>query len=112
MTAVATPQRERTHVETTERTFADRLLAVVPLLSIYIWLCMIYVYEAWGHVTPWLFTDELERTQLARAVAETGHAARRGAAHSPDTLYTYLIAPAWWLGTTHASYDAVTYIGV
>ena len=63
-------------------------------------------------MTPWLFTDELELTQLARAVAETGHAARRGAAHSPDTLYTYLIAPAWWLGNTHASYDAVKYIGV
>jgi hypothetical protein len=112
VTAVATPQEERGHVEVARRTLADRLLAVAPLLSIYIWLCMIYVYEAWGHVTPWLFTDELERTQLARAVAETGHAARRGAAHSPDTLYTYLIAPAWWLGNTHASYDAVKYIGV
>ena len=105
MSAVARP-------EPRTRTFADRLLAAVPLLSVYLWLCMVYLYEAWGRVTPWLFTDELERTQLARAVAETGHAARRGVAHSPDTLYTYLIAPAWWLGSTHASYDAMKYTGV
>ena len=105
MSAVARP-------EPRTRTFADRLLGAVPLLSVYLWLCMVYLYEAWGRVTPWLFTDELERTQLARAVAETGHAARRGVAHSPDTLYTYLIAPEWWLGSTHASYDAMKYTGV
>lgn len=113
MSAIATPgQGEASTLKAPGRTFADRLLAVVPMLSVYFWLCIVYVYEAWGHVTPWLFTDELERTQLARAVAETGHAARRGVAHSPDTLYTFLIAPAWWLGSTHASYDAVKYIGV
>jgi MFS family permease len=113
VSAIATPPHgERAHLEVSGRTISDRLLAVVPLLSVYFWLCIVYVYEAWGRVTPWLFTDELERTQLARAVAETGHAARRGAPHSWDTLYTFLIAPAWWLGSTHASYDAVKYIGV
>jgi hypothetical protein len=113
VSAVATPpEGERARRDVGRRPFADRLLAAAPLLSVYCWLCIVYVYEAWGRVTPWLFSDELERTQLARAVAETGHAARRGAAHSPDTLYTYLIAPAWWLGSTHASFDAVKYIGV
>jgi hypothetical protein len=113
VSAVATPDQGQTSaLEAPARSWVDRLTAAVPLLSVYVWLCIVYVYEAWGRVTPWLFSDELERTQLARAVAETGHAARRGVAHSPDTLYTYLIAPAWWLGNTHASYDAVKYIGV
>ena len=113
MSALATPpEGGSAQLEVGRRTFADRLLAAGPLLSVYCWLCIVYVYEAWGRITPWLFTDELERTQLARAVAESGQAARRGVPHSPDSLYTYLIAPAWWLGSTHASYDAVKYIGV
>ncbi|HEY8705434.1 MAG TPA: hypothetical protein VIL98_11815 [Gaiellaceae bacterium] len=113
MSAVATPARgESAQLGVARRTFADRLLAAAPLLSVYFWLCIVYVYEAWGHVTPWLFGDELELTQLTRSISETGHAARRGVAHSPDTLYAYIMAPAWWLGNTSASYDAVKYIGV
>src|SRR6266404_6991656 len=95
-----------------ERTLVDRLLAAVPLLSIFLWLTIVYMVEAWAHKTPWLFGDELELTQLSRAIADTGHAARRGVAHSPHTLYTFLMAPAWWLGSTHAAYDTVKYIGV
>jgi hypothetical protein len=106
------PQGERARIEIATRSFADRLLAVVPLVSVYMWLCIFYVWEAWGHVTPWLFGDELELTQLTRSISETGHAARRGVAHSPDSLYAFLMAPAWWLGSTQASYDAVKYIGV
>jgi hypothetical protein len=108
-TAAATPGAV---TERLERTMTDRLLAAVPLLSVYIWLCIIYTVEAVGHVTPWLFGDELELTQLTRSIADTGHAARRGVAHSPDTLYAYLMAPAWWLGSTHTSYEMVKYIGV
>ena len=37
------------------RTFADRLLAAVPLLSIFLWLGIVYAVEAWAHSTPWLF---------------------------------------------------------
>ena len=77
-----------------ERTFVDRLLAAVPLLSIFLWLCIVYAVEAWAHSTPWLFTDELELSQLSRAIAATGHAARRGDPHSFDTLWTYVLAPA------------------
>lgn len=113
MSAVATPpQGGHAPLEIARRRFADRLLAAVPLLSVYFWLCIVYIYEAWGHVTPWLFGDELELTQLSRSISETGHGARRGVAHSPDTVYAYIMAPAWWLGNTHASYDAVKYIGV
>ena len=36
----------------TERTFVDRLLAATPLLSIFLWLCIVYAVEAWAHSTP------------------------------------------------------------
>jgi hypothetical protein len=94
------------------RTWADRFLAAVPLLSVFVWLAIVYVWESWDHVTPWLFTDELELTQIARSLAETGHAARRGAPYSIHSLYTVLTAPAWWLPTTQQSYAVVKYIGV
>ncbi len=107
MTAVATraePARERT--------FADRFLAAVPLLSIFFWLAVVYAFEAWYHRTPWLFGDELELTQLSRSIADTGHAARRGDPHSFGSLYTYLTAPAWLMGDIHRAYSAVRYLGV
>ena len=40
-----------------EQTLADRLLAAVPLLSIFLWLAIVYVIQAWAHKTPWLFGD-------------------------------------------------------
>ena len=84
MSAVATPRRPDTLPRPTT-TLADRLLAAVPLASIYIALCMVYVVGAWKRVTPWLFTDELEMTQLSRSIAATGRAARRGSACSAST---------------------------
>ena len=95
-----------------ERTFADRLLAAIPLLSIFLWLSIFYAVEAWAHQTPWLFGDELELTQLSRAIAETGHAARRGDPHSFDTLWTYVMAPAWRIHDVHTAYATVKYVAV
>jgi hypothetical protein len=95
-----------------ERTLADRLLAAVPLLSIFLWLCIVYAVEAWAHGTPWLFGDELELTQLSRSIADTGHAARRGEPHSFNTLWTYVLAPAWFIDDMHTAYATVKYIAV
>jgi hypothetical protein len=95
-----------------EGTFADRLLAAVPLLSIFLWLCILYAVEAWAHGTPWLFGDELELTQLSRSIADTGHAARRGEPHAFNTLWTYVLAPAWFIDDMHAAYATVKYIAV
>jgi hypothetical protein len=95
-----------------ERTMADRVLAAVPLLSIFLWLSIVYVIEAWQHGTPWLFGDELELTQLSRAIADTGHAARRGEPHSFNTLWTYLMAPAWMIDNLHTAYATVKYLAV
>ena len=47
-----------------EQTLVDRFLAAVPLLSIFLWLAIVYVIQAWAHKTPWLFGDELQLTQL------------------------------------------------
>jgi hypothetical protein len=95
-----------------ERTWADRLLAALPLATAFVWLVALYAWQSWKHPSPWLFTDELELTQFSRSIAETGHAARRGDPHFFDSLYTYLTAPAWWLGSTSQAYDVVKYIGV
>jgi len=102
----------RTRAAERDRTLADRFLAAFPLLAIFFWLCVVYAWEAWRHGSPWLFGDELELTQLSRAIAESGHAARRGQAHSFNSLYTYLIAPAWRIGDVHHAYDAVRYMNV
>jgi hypothetical protein len=89
----------------------DRIRGAVPLLTVFAWLCLVYAVEAWSHGTPWLFSDELEWTQLARSVADTGHAARRGVPYSWKSIYTYVIAPAWLLHDTGAAYAAVKYLG-
>jgi hypothetical protein len=89
-----------------------RLSGVLPLITIYAWLCLLYGWESWGERTPWNFTDEVERAQLSRAIATTGRAARRGAAASPESFYSYLIAPAWWLHDTGTSYGVIKAIGV
>jgi hypothetical protein len=94
------------------RTIGDRILAVFPLLTVFFWLGAVYAWQAWRHGSPWLFTDELQFTQLSRAIAETGHAARRGEPHSFDSLYTYLTAPAWRLANTHHAYNAIRYFNV
>ena len=87
-----------------DRTWLDRTYAALPLTTIFIWLAALYAYQSWRHSSPWLFTDELELTQLSRSVAETGEAARRGEPHFFETLYTYLIAPAWWIDSTASAY--------
>ena len=110
MSAVATPRRAD---EARPRpTVADRLLAAVPLASIYLWLSIVYSVEAWKRITPWLFTDELEMTQISRAIAATGHAARRGEPYKFRSLYTFMIAPLWWINDVANAYSAVKYVDV
>jgi hypothetical protein len=69
-----------------------------------------YFVEASLRKTPWLFTDELEWSQLSRAIASTGHAARRTQAHSFESLYSFLIAPLWWIHSTATAYAAIKYL--
>src|SRR3954449_3701268 len=91
-------------------TFADRILAAAPLASIYLWLCIVYAVEAWRRITPWLFTDELEMTQISRSIAATGHAARRGEPYSFRSLYPVLSAIPWLIDDVGSAYSTIKYV--
>ncbi len=90
-------------------TITDRVFAALPLAGIVLGVLVFYGTCAWMRKSPWVFTDELEWTQLSRSIAETGEASRRGEPIFFQSLYAYLIAPAWWLPSTSTAYSAVKY---
>ncbi len=89
---------------------APPVVRALPWIGLLLGILAFFWIEAASRKTPWLFTDELEWSQLSRAIASTGHAARRGQAHSFESLYSYLIAPAWWIHSTSSAYAAVKYV--
>jgi hypothetical protein len=93
-----------------DRTLLDRLLAATPAILAALALLTLYGVEAWLRKTPWVFTDEAEWTQISRAIASTGHAARRGQPIFFKSLYAYLIAPAWWIHSTAGAYATIKYL--
>jgi hypothetical protein len=99
----------RTPAHTRDRTLVERLVAVFPLLLLVLVVLVFYGVEAWSRKTPWIFTDELEWTQISRSIAATGHAARRGQPLYFKSIYAYLIAPFWWIHKTAAAYAAIKY---
>ena len=91
--------------------FLARFLSVVPLLVLYFALAALYAWQASRRPVPTLFTDELELTQLARAIAHTGEPARRGVPYGGfASLAAYVLAPVWWLGSSTASWAAAKLI--
>ena len=84
--------------------FLARFQSALPLLIVYFGLAALYAWQASRHPVPTIFTDELELTQLSRAIAETGEPARRGEPYGLATLVAYVLAPMWWLGSATASY--------
>ena len=96
----------------TENAWFDRVYRAIPLATAFVTLLAIYAWEASRHASPWLFTDELELSQISRAIEATGHGARRGEPYFWHTLYTWLIAPAWAIKSTSTAYAVVKYIGV
>ena len=95
----------------TERSRLDRFLAAIPVAIAALALLALFFWQAAQRKTPTIFTDELEWSQLSRAIAETGHAARRGHAISFKSLYAFLIAPVWWIHATPTAYALAKYIG-
>ena len=87
--------------------FLARFLSAIPLLALYFAFAALYAWQASRRAAPTIFTDELELTQLARSIAETGEPARRGVPY-PDipSLVAYVLAPVWWLGSTAQSFAA------
>ncbi len=92
------------------RSVAGRLFGVLPAIGIAFAVVTFFLVEAWTRKTPWVFTDELEWTQISRAIATTGHAARRGQPIFFKSLYAYVIAPCWWIHSNAAAYAAVKYV--
>ena len=90
--------------------FFARFLSAVPLLAVYFGLAALYAWQASRRPVPTIFTDELELTQLARAIAETGEPARRGEPYGLASLVAYVLAPVWWLGSASASWAAAKLI--
>ena len=84
----------------------------MPLLAGVLVLGIVYAWLAWAHKTPWLFTDELELAQISRAIADTGHPARRGVPYMFTSLAPYVTAPAWLIDNTKTAYDVAKYINV
>lgn len=95
-----------------ERTFLDRFLAAIPPAVVALALLSLFLWQAGARKTPTIFSDELEWTQISRAIADTGHAARRGEPISFKSLYAFLIAPTWWIHSTHTAYAVAKYLGV
>jgi hypothetical protein len=95
-----------------ERTALDRFLAVIPIASVALVILMILVWETAVRKTPTIFVDELKWAQLSRSIADTGRAAQRGEPASFKSLYSFVIAPGWWLGSTASAYAAIKYINL
>jgi hypothetical protein len=92
------------------RSWLDRLLAAYPLVVAYSILLVLYAWQSTKHVTPWLFTDELQWAAQSRSIAHHGVPELRLERVPISSLYPYVIAPAWWLGGTGPSYAAAKYI--
>jgi hypothetical protein len=89
----------------------ERASVALPIVTVFFWASLIHGWQAWSIATPWLFTDELEFTQLSRAIAETGHPARRGVEYPWTTLYVLVTAPAWLVRDTDIAYTLAKLIG-
>jgi len=81
-------------------------------------LCLIYaataglaLWQASNHLSPTIFTDEIEMTQLARSIAETGHAALRGLPAGTAPVAAYLSAPLWWVDDVPTAYALIKSLG-
>ena len=78
----------------------------------YLSLAALYAWQASRRVSPTIFSDEIEFTQISRGIAENGVPSRRGEPSGFDSLYTYLVAPAWWLDDPRPAWEAAKLIGV
>lgn len=78
----------------------------------YLCLAALYSWQASKRVSPTIFSDEIEFTQISRAIAEHGVPSRRGFPSGFETLYTYLVAPAWWINDAESAWEAAKLIGV
>jgi hypothetical protein len=94
------------------RSWVDRAIDATPLVAAYLLLIVLYGWQSRWQTTPWMFSDELEYSGLARSVAATGHLALRGEARPFGSLYPYVTAPAWLIDNVQTAYAAAKYLSV
>ena len=83
------------------------------LLLVYIATVAIGLWQASNRLSPTIFTDELEMTQLSRSFLATGHATLRGQPiHGLAPLAAYLSAPFWWIDDVPTAYAFLKGFGV
>jgi hypothetical protein len=78
----------------------------------YLCLGALYAWQAANRVSPTIFSDEIEFTQISRGIAENGTPSRLGEPSGFETLYTYLVAPVWWIGDSLQAWETAKLIGV
>jgi hypothetical protein len=79
---------------------------LIGLFLIYAATAGLALWQASRHLTPSIFTDEIEMTQLARSIADTGVATLRGQPYvGPAPLAAYLSAPFWWIDDVPTAYS-------
>lgn len=110
MTAVATASSAEQLVA--RRGALASAVSAAPLLSAYVVLALVYAWQAVSHGSPWLFSDEVEYADLSRAIGASGEPAIRGESADPVSLYTYLLAPVWFIDDPETAYSAAKYLGV
>ncbi len=79
------------------------------LLGAYFLLVTLYAWQAWRRETITILTDELELSQISRAISEVGLPERRGQAYEFTTIVPWLTAPFWWLSSVSSAYEAIKY---
>jgi hypothetical protein len=85
---------------------------IVGLFLIFAATAGLALWQASNHPSPTIFTDELEMTQLARSIAETGHATLRGQPLGTTApAAAYLSAPLWWIDDVPTAYALVKALG-
>jgi hypothetical protein len=83
-------------------------LEIVGLFLVYAAAAGLALWQGLEHSTPTIFTDEIEMTQLARSLAETGHATLRGQPYLHFVpLAAYLAAPFWWISDVPTAYSLI-----
>ena len=88
----------------------DRFIAAVPVMVAGLVLLSLVLWESASLKSPIIFGDELEWSMISRAIAHTGHGARLGVPTGFRSFDAYLIAPMWWLSSTHAAYTGIKYL--
>jgi hypothetical protein len=79
----------------------------VPLVGIFGVVAGVLVWQAIERHAPTIFTDELELTQISRAIADHGHPQRRTVDHGFTTLVPWLTAPFWWAGSIASAFEGI-----